>query len=236
MATSPSGNPLGPLVEPSTARPPPNTPVKGHHVTLEPRNASHFDGLYNVLCGRENISIWDYIPNGPFLDREDFRTAFKQGLEIPNSYIYTIINNTTQTPVGSIALINVKLENRTIEVGYVLFSRLLQRTIAATEVQYLLASLVFDTLGFRRYEWKCDNLNEPSKRAAVRLGFQFEGVFWQHMIIKGRNRDTAWFSMLDKDWPVRRVAFEKWLDEGNSDGEGRQRKSLEALRGVAEAK
>jgi RimJ/RimL family protein N-acetyltransferase len=205
-------------------------PIKGRHITLEPRNPSHFDDLYDVLGGEHNMGLWDYIPNGPFLDRSEFHIALKQRLEIPNSFIYTIINNTTKRPVGSIALINVNLENRTIEVGYVLFSSLLQRTIAATEVMYLLASLVFDTLGYRRYEWKCDNLNEPSKHAALRLGFTFEGVFRQHMIIKGRNRDTAWFSMLDTEWPVVKEGFERWLEEGNFDEDGRQRKSLWALR------
>jgi RimJ/RimL family protein N-acetyltransferase len=234
MTTSMSGNPLGPFVEPTTAKLPPRTPIKGRHVTLEPRDLSHFDGLYDVLGGDQNIGLWDYIHNGPFLDREEFYTALKQSLEIPNSYIYTIINNTTKKPVGSIALINVNLENRTIEVGYVLFSSLLQRTIAATEVMYLLACLVFDTLGYRRYEWKCDGLNEPSRRAALRLGFTFEGVFRQHMIIKGRSRDSAWFSMLDTEWPVVKQGFERWGREENFDGEGRQKESLQALRDAAE--
>lgn len=179
------------------------------------------------------MELWDYIPNGPFLDRSEFHIALKQRLEVPNWFIYTVINNATKRPVGSIALININLENRTIEVGYVLFSSLLQRTIAATEVMYLLASLVFDTLGYRRYEWKCDNLNEPSKRAALRLGFTFEGVFRQHMIVKGRNRDTAWFSLLDMEWPVVKEGLERWLEEGNFDEDGRQKKSLWVLRDAA---
>jgi RimJ/RimL family protein N-acetyltransferase len=233
MTTSTTGNPLGPFVEPSPANVPPPHPIKGRHVTLEPRDSSHFDGLYDALGGEHNMGIWDYISNGPYLDRSEFHVAFKRHLEIPNSFVYTIINSDTRKPVGSIALININVENRTIEVGYVLFSSLLQRTVAATEVMYLLASLVFDTLGYRRYEWKCDNLNEPSKRAALRLGFTFEGVFRQHMIIKGRNRDTAWFSMLDTEWPIMAKAFEAWLEERNFDGEGRQRKSLQALRDAA---
>jgi RimJ/RimL family protein N-acetyltransferase len=133
-------------------------------------------------------------------------------------------------PVGSIALLCIDYANRRCEVGYILFSPLLQRTVAATEVHYLLGSLVFDTLRFRRWEWKCDDLNEASKRAAVRLGFRKEGVFRQHMIIKGRNRDTAWFSMVDKGWDGVKWGFEAWLDGDNFDGEGRQREKLETLR------
>ena len=116
-----------------------------------------------------------------------------------------------------------------IEIGHILYSPRMQRTIGATEAQYLFASYVFDTLGYRRYEWRCDDLNEASKRAAARLGFTLEGVFRQHLIIKGRNRDTAWFSMLDSEWPARRSAFERWLDPANFDAEGRQKASLTSL-------
>lgn len=230
MTISASGNPLGPLVEPSTAKLPPAAPITGRLVTLEPRDLSHFDGLYDVLCGEKDAGLWDYIPNGPFADREEFGAALAPRSPAPNSFFFTVISNASRKPVGSVGLININLENRTIEVGYVLFSSLLQRTTAATEVMYLLASLVFDTLGYRRYEWKCDNLNEPSKLAALRLGFRFEGVFRQHMIIKGRNRDSAWFSIIDREWPVVKRGFERWLDDGNFDNEGRQWRSLAALR------
>jgi hypothetical protein len=108
----------------------------------------------------------------------------------------------------------------------------MQRTIGATEAQYLFAVYVFDTLGYRRYEWRCDNLNMPSKRAATRFGFTLEGVFRQHMIIKGRNRDTAWFAMLDSEWPARRIAFERWLDPANFDAAGRQKVRLMSPHGA----
>src|SRR5437667_2452917 len=120
-------------------------------------------------------------------------------------------------------------ENGVIEVGNLLLAPSLQRTRGATEAMYLMARHVFEDLGYRRYEWKCNALNEPSRRAALRLGFTFEGIFRQHMIIKGRNRDTAWFSMLDSEWPARKAAFERRLDPANFDAAGRQKTSLSAL-------
>jgi RimJ/RimL family protein N-acetyltransferase len=119
---------------------------------------------------------------------------------------------------------------RVIEVGHIVYSAALQRTPLATEAQYLLARYVFETLGYRRYEWKCNALNAPSRHAAERFGFTYEGIFRQHLIVKGRNRDTAWFSMLDSEWPSRKAAFESWLSPDNFDAEGRQKHSLAALR------
>jgi RimJ/RimL family protein N-acetyltransferase len=118
--------------------------------------------------------------------------------------------------------------HRTIEVGSILYGEALQRTAGATEAMYLMARHVFEDLGYRRYEWKCDALNAPSRRAALRLGFRFEGIFRQHLIVKGRSRDTAWYSMLDAEWPRRKVAFERWLDPANFDAAGRQRRKLSA--------
>src|SRR5437016_9289791 len=118
---------------------------------------------------------------------------------------------------------------RVVEVGNIVYSPALQRTPLATEAQYLLARHAFETLGYRRYEWKCNALNAPSRRAALRFGFIFEGLFRQHMIVKGRSRDTAWFSMLDSEWPARKAAFERWLAPGNFDAQGRQTQSLSAL-------
>jgi RimJ/RimL family protein N-acetyltransferase len=122
--------------------------------------------------------------------------------------------------------------HRVIEVGSILLTPRLQRTVGATEAMYLMARHVFEDLGYRRYEWKCNAQNEPSRRAAERLGFIFEGVFRQHMIVKGRNRDTAWFSMLDSEWPTRKAAFERWLDPSNFDAQGRQKTSLSELNGA----
>ena len=124
--------------------------------------------------------------------------------------------------------------NRVIEIGGIMYTPLLQRTAGATEAQYLFAKYVFDHLGYRRYEWKCNDRNAPSKRAAQRLGFTFEGVFRQHMIVKSRSRDTAWFSMLDSEWPARRAAFESWLAPDNFDAQGRQKQRLEGFMAAAE--
>ena len=140
-----------------------------------------------------------------------------------------MIDNASGGPVGYQTLMRIDAANRVIEIGNVLYTPAMQRTIGATEAQYLFAAYVFDTLGYRRYEWKCNDLNAPSKRAAQRLGFTFEGVFRQHLIVKGRNRDTAWFSMLDSEWPLRRAAFERWLAPDNFDAAGRQRVSLANL-------
>jgi RimJ/RimL family protein N-acetyltransferase len=119
--------------------------------------------------------------------------------------------------------------HRVIEVGSILFTSRLQRTVGATEAMYLMARHVFEDLGYRRYEWKCNALNAPSRRAALRLGFTFEGIFRQHMLVKGRNRDTAWFSMIDSEWPQRKASFERWLDPSNFDAQGRQKVSLSAI-------
>jgi RimJ/RimL family protein N-acetyltransferase len=134
------------------------------------------------------------------------------------------------TAAGWASFMRIKPAHGVIEVGNVLFSPSLQRTRAATEAMYLMAEHVFDTLGYRRHEWKCDALNAPSRRAALRLGFSFEGIFRQHMVVKGRSRDTAWFALLDHEWPARKRAFEAWLDPANFDAEGSQQKSLEQLR------
>jgi RimJ/RimL family protein N-acetyltransferase len=131
-----------------------------------------------------------------------------------------------------VTLLRIEPEMRVIEVGHVLYSPALQRTPLGTETQYLLARYVFETLGYRRYEWKCDALNAASRRAALRFGFAFEGIFRNHMIVKGRNRDTAWFAIVDSEWPARKAAFERWLAAENFDAGGRQRASLRELNRV----
>ena len=143
--------------------------------------------------------------------------------------VYTIFALRTKQPVGKLALMRIDVKNRVIEIGHVLFSKSLQRTTAATEAFYLLACKAFED-GYRRLEWKCDSLNEPSRRAGLRFGFTFEGVFRQHMIRKGRNRDSAWHSIIDKEWPSRRKALEMWMDHGNYDEDGGQKKDLRTIR------
>ena len=135
--------------------------------------------------------------------------------------------DTSGRALGLITLVNIQPAMRSVEVAHILYSPALQRTALATEAQYLLARYAFETLGYRRYEWKCNALNKSSYRAAQRFGFTFEGVFRQHMIVKGRSRDTAWFSMLDGEWPARKTAFERWLAPDNFDADGRQKMRLE---------
>lgn len=141
-----------------------------------------------------------------------------------------MVDRTTGKAVGTLALMRIDPTHGVIEVGNVMLSPLLQQTPASTEAQFLLMAYVFDTLGYRRYEWKCDSLNAPSRRTAARLGFQFEGIFRQAVVYKGRNRDTAWFSVIDTEWPLLRQAFEAWLSDDNQDAQGRQRRSLTQVR------
>ena len=143
-----------------------------------------------------------------------------------NPLFYAIIDHQTGLAAGRAALIRIDPQNRVIEVGNIMYTPALQKTRGATEAMYLLARYIFEDLGYRRYEWKCNALNEPSRRAALRLGFSFEGIFRQHMIVKDRNRDTAWFSMLDSEWPARKLEFERWLDEANFDSQGIQKTRL----------
>ncbi len=150
-------------------------------------------------------------------------------------FFFSIVDKGSQKALGWVALMRIEPAHRVVEVGNVMFSHGLQRTAGATEVMYLLFEYVFEALGYRRLEWKCNALNAPSRGAALRLGFTFEGAFRQHMIVKGRSRDTAWFSMLDSEWPVRKRAFERWLAPSNFDASDRQKASLSALNGVKKA-
>ena len=231
MTTSPSQQ-LGPLVPDTSAIPPSyNLKLEGHHVLIVPVDPSHADALYPQISGPENTHLFTYLFDSPPTSLPAYRSSLAQKAQTTNPWSYTIILKATSQPVGSISLMRMDLPNRVIEVGSILYAPVLQRTPAATEVQYLLARYVFETLGFRRYEWKCNDLNGPSKRAAGRLGFVFEGLFRRHMVLKGRSRDTAWFSIVDEEWEGVKKGFEGWLAEENFDGEGRQRRRLEEFRG-----
>jgi RimJ/RimL family protein N-acetyltransferase len=165
---------------------------------------------------------------GPFADAGSFSNFLGKIAALEDQIYYAIIDRDGRA-AGWAVLMEIRPQARVIEVGSIVYGPALQRTPLATEAQYLLARYAFETLGYRRYEWKCDALNAPSRRAALRLGFSFEGIFHQHMIIKGKSRDTAWFAMLDSEWPRAKAAFERWLTLENFDG-GRQRRSLEAIR------
>ena len=170
-------------------------------------------------------SLWDYMSYGPFADFTLFETWLQAHATSEDPFVYTVLDRHGQAK-GLAALMRITPDMGVIEVGHILYSPALQRTPLGTEAQYLLAAYVFDTLRYRRYEWKCNALNVASRRAAARYGFTFEGVFRQHMVVKGENRDTAWFSITDREWPERKAAFERWLDAGNFDAQGRQKTRL----------
>jgi RimJ/RimL family protein N-acetyltransferase len=201
--------------------------LKGHYGRLEKLTPAHTMDLWAAFAGHDEV--WTYIgADGPFATAAEFVPCIERRAAADDPYAYAIIDAADRA-VGYVTLLRIVPEMRVIEVGHVLYSPALQRTPLGTETQYLLARYVFETLGYRRYEWKCDALNAPSRRAALRYGFVYEGTFRQNMIAKGRNRDNAWFSMLDSEWPVRKLNFERWLAPENFDSEGRQKVSLAAL-------
>ena len=204
--------------------------LHGRTVTLEPLTAAgHTDDLWKAVQGHDEV--WAYLADGPYASEADLRHALEEKQAGPSAVFFAIVPRAIGRVAGYASYMRMDPANGVIEVGNILLAPSLQRTIAATEAMYLMARHVFEDLGYRRYEWKCNANNEPSRRAALRYGFTFEGIFRQHMIVKGQNRDTAWFSMLDSEWPARKAAFEAWLDPANFDGEGRQRKSLAQLSG-----
>jgi RimJ/RimL family protein N-acetyltransferase len=219
--------PIGPLVNPHPAKRPRRVTLPGRAVTLVPLHAdAHADSLFEKANGGDRDRVWTYLFDGPYADPGEFKTNIAAKAQSEDPLFFAIIDNASGDAVGYQTFLRIEPTHRVIEVGNILYTPAMQRTIGATEAQYLFAAHVFDALGYRRYEWKCNDLNAPSKRAALRYGFTFEGVFREHMIVKGRNRDTAWFSMLDSEWPRRREAFERWLDPANFDSAGRQKTSL----------
>jgi RimJ/RimL family protein N-acetyltransferase len=221
---------LGAPVNPAPAHAPQPTTHKGRFVTLVPLDPDvHATALYQASHGPEREELWRYLFDGPYPDQAAFEVRLKQMAASRDPLFFTILDNATGRPVGYASYLRIEPAHRCIEVGSILFTPLVQRTPGATEAMYLMARHVFQDLGYRRYEWKCNALNEPSRRAALRLGFSFEGIFRQHMVIKGRNRDTAWYSMLDSEWPQRKANFERWLAPDNFDSHGRQKQSLSDL-------
>jgi len=204
--------------------------LEGRSVSLEPLNAaSHTADLWRAVQGHDEV--WAYLADGPYASEADFERALAEKQAGNAALFFSILARTSGRIEGYASYMRMDSANGVIEVGNILLAPSLQRTSAATEAMYLMARHVFEDLGYRRYEWKCNANNAPSRRAALRYGFTFEGIFRQHMVVKGENRDTAWFSMLDSEWPARKAAFEAWLDPANFDTEGRQRKSLVQLSG-----
>jgi RimJ/RimL family protein N-acetyltransferase len=202
--------------------------LAGRWVTLEPLSATkHAHALWQAVDGHD--AVWAWLADGPYAREEDLTEALATKETGASARFFAIVPAAAQQAVGYASLMRIDPANGVIEVGNVLFSPVLQRTPAATEAMYLMAQYIFEDLGYRRYEWKCNGLNLPSRRAAERLGFTFEGVFRQHMVVKGKNRDTAWFSMLDWEWPARKRAFDAWLAPENFDSEGQQKRALSSF-------
>lgn len=225
------GQPIGWAVADWTPCPrPPRTPMEGRTIRLEPLDpAKHGDDLWAAFSADESGRMWTYLPVGPYTDRGAFDAALTTNAKSEDPLFHTVIDLATGKAVGFCTYLRIDPTNGVIEVGFITFSPLMQRTTGSTEAMYLMMARVFDELGYRRYEWKCDTLNAPSKAAAARLGFSYEGLFRQAVMYKGRNRDTAWFSILDSEWPDIKTAFQTWLDPENFDGEGRQKRGLASL-------
>ena len=229
MSTNGFGQPIGAAVPDWAPRPRPgDAPLVGRYCRLEKLMAFHACDLYANIQEAADDRDWTYL----FWERprsaDEYRALVDTLSASPDQH-YAIVDARTAQPVGSAALMRCEPAHGVIEVGHILYTPRLQRSKAGTEAQYLLMKRAFD-LGYRRYEWKCDALNGPSRAAAARYGFRFEGVFRQAVVYKGRTRDTAWHSITDGEWPRIRAAFEAWLAEDNFDAEGRQRRALADIR------
>jgi RimJ/RimL family protein N-acetyltransferase len=206
---------------------PPRNAMPGRYCVVEPLQPGiHAADLYQAYMEDKEHRVWTYMPYGPFHTLENYRSWLESHCAGDDPLFHAVIDRKTSRATGVAGYLNVKPDVGVVEVGHINYSPRLQRTPSATEAMFLMMRRVFDELGYRRYEWKCDALNAASRRAAERLGFVFEGVFRQATIYKGRNRDTAWYSIIDAQWPALKNAFERWLEPGNLDAQGRQIKRL----------
>ncbi|MDE3134289.1 MAG: GNAT family N-acetyltransferase [Acidobacteriota bacterium] len=227
----PKEQPIGRPVAFGGATPPVHTVLEGEHVTLRPidpgRDAEPLYAASHAPAG--DPTIWTYLHDGPYPDLQSFRESLEEQAARHDYVFFTVTATSDGRPLGIVSYLSIVPEHGVIEIGNIWFSPELQRTAAATETILLLARHAFDELGYRRLEWKCDALNQPSRAAADRFGFRFEGVFRNHRVVKGHNRDTAWFAITEERWPSVRDAFEQWLAPENFDADGAQRSRLSAL-------
>lgn len=230
--TNAFGQPIGFPVENWAERErPPRAPMLGRHCRLEPLDVErHAADLFDAYADAPDERDWTYLKRQRPTSLEEFRREVALLAAKPDPLNFAVVDIASGTAVGTIALMRIDPLEGVIEVGGVVYSPRMQRQPTGTEAIYLLGRRVFDELGYRRFEWKCDSLNARSMAAARRFGFTFEGIFRQAIVYHGRSRDTAWFSMLDTEWPRAKVAFERWLDPDNFDEHGRQRRSLADLR------
>ena len=211
------------------AKPPQRAPLAGESVRLEPLDPDrHGDDLFASAQGADET--WFYLPYGPFPNKVAFLAWLEQHAATADPLAFAIIDREAGAARGIATLMSIVPEHGVIEIGHIWLSPSLQRTRQATEAIYVMSRYAFDDLRNRRLEWKCDAANAASRRAAERFGFVFEGIFRQHRMVKGRNRDTAWYSIIDSEWPSRRAAFDAWLSPDNFDSAGRQKASLAELR------
>jgi RimJ/RimL family protein N-acetyltransferase len=205
--------------------------MTGRYCRLEPVSVErHEKDLFAAYMQAPDGRDWTYLFSDRPASASDFHTYLAKLEKSEDPLHFTIIDSATHKAVGTAALMRIEPTHGVIEVGSITFSPLLKKTRAATESMYLLMRRAFDELGYRRYEWKCDSLNAPSRSAALRYGFTFEGIFRQAIVYKGRSRDTAWFSIIDGEWPALKAAFERWLDPANFDDMGRQKRRLAEFR------
>ncbi len=214
------------------AKPPARAPIAGRFVTLAPVDVARDAApLFRAAEGAgADPALWDYMPVGPFGTQDAFTAWLQEAVASTDPLFFTIVDNATGIPGGILSYLRIDPPNGVIEIGHIWFGAALQRTRQATEAIYLISRDAFEHLGNRRLEWKCDALNARSQRAARRFGFTYEGTFRQHRVVKGYNRDTAWFAILDRDWPHIARAHETWLADANFDARGQQRRRLEEIR------
>lgn len=222
------GQPIGAaLPDWSPARAPVHVPMEGYFCRLEPLNEDrHSRELFDAFSVDRDGRNWTYLPHGPFFEFASFKNWTAAVCRQEDMQFYAIVDGPTSGAVGVASYLRIKPQAGSIEVGYLNFSPLLQRRAAATEAMYLMMRRAFRELGYRRYEWKCDVLNAASRRAAGRLGFRFEGVFRQANVYKGRDRDTAWFSILDREWKTLEPAYREWLEGAKGSPDGQQKEPL----------
>jgi RimJ/RimL family protein N-acetyltransferase len=222
------GQPIGFPLPDWTARPrPQRTAMAGRYCKVEPLNPTkHAQELFEANIADKGGRNWTYLLVDPFPDFLAYRQWIEQISVTEDPVFYALVDAATGKAVGVASYLRIDPPMGVIEVGHLNFSPAMQRTRGSTESMFLMMRHAFDELGYRRYEWKCDSLNAPSRRAAERLGFRFEGIFRQAVVYKGRSRDTAWYSIIDREWPALKSAFEQWLDPGNFDQAGKQRRRL----------
>jgi RimJ/RimL family protein N-acetyltransferase len=229
------GQPIGaPLPDWSTRPWPPRAAMQGRFCRIEPLDPDrHAGDLFEANSEDLDRRNWTYLPHGPYPSFDGYRDYLTAASVRDDPQVHAIIDASRGRAVGVASLMRIDPAAGVIEIGGINYSPRLQRRPAATEAMYLLMRRVFEELGYRRYEWKCDSLNAPSRAAAQRLGFRYEGLFRQATVYKGRNRDTAWFSIINTEWPALREAFERWLDHKNFDANGSQQRSLQSFRDPA---